>query len=209
MKKLPFNYAAFKAVSEFLSKDKYRLYLSGVYIEITKQDVRYTASNGLVLMTQKTTLECPQELETSAIIPVDKIVGLVDICMKAIPKGLKEEAMRDRFLMSLEKDTFYVYEKTNGNDSTLLVEVPIVDACFPDYRKIIPEGESESSSIALDPKLIAQVYKAYATYLGNKPPALGFSLTGEKSPVLIKLLEKEQKENEEILTVLAAFKDKR
>jgi hypothetical protein len=118
------NIATLKAVNLAASTEETRLYLKGVYVEVTEKTVTYTATNGHILLSRREDSLEPNTLIGAWIIPSDfikaakpnKHTGIAT--MTTVP-GANNNAML-------------------AFDGTITGMVAPIDGSFPYYRRILP-----------------------------------------------------------------------
>jgi hypothetical protein len=118
------NLKTLKAVSLAASKDKIRHYLNGVFVEITAETIRYTATDGHILISRTEDSAEPNTLIGSWIIPAEFV------------KSVKLIKRTDHATLAQGSDTMMV---VTGCFSGLFYPI---DGTFPSYRAVIPQAAS-------------------------------------------------------------------
>lgn len=120
---------AFRKLSPFMSEDETRYYLCGIYCAYSDGKLTLCATNGHILCEIVKELEAAEDGEFALIIPANSVKHLI----KVMPKT---------------KDMPYILIKISENckeveiDSTYFsYNFKALDADFPEYKKIIPDGK--------------------------------------------------------------------
>ena len=120
--------SALRAIVKFAAdKDEIRYYLAGVLLEADADSVRLVATNGHMLgamRLQYAAGDTRTETLTQAIIPAEFI------------KTIKKPGRRDLVSVAMEIDG----DKVRLFDGDAMRESKLIDAKYPDWRRIMPRG---------------------------------------------------------------------
>lgn len=151
-----FTVSQIKSVIIAAAKKDARFYLVGALVECRDGIASLVATDGHRLhMYVDASMSSPENANGQAIIPLD--------ALEVITKCSKRDMDQDVFITITDKQ--YTMKRLDGPS----LSGSVVDATFPDYRRILPRSASGVPG-QFNPALLADVSKA-ASFLGCKAPA--------------------------------------
>lgn len=148
-----------------MSTEETRYYLNGIYIHAAERDgvnvLRVVATDGHRLARYEMPLPAGAENIPGVIIPrktVMEVRKLVDEAADTIRMELSENKVRFSF-------------------DTIILTSKLIDGTFPDYQKVIPEGNDKI--VELDPKLFSGAIDRVSTISAEKTRAIKLTINGK------------------------------
>jgi DNA polymerase III subunit beta len=181
------NLSMLKAANLAASSEETRYYLNGVFVEISRRRVTYTATNGHVLFTVKDDLQeakpgkvheygigkaTRQYQEPGEEADDDNTLLGAWIIPASVIKGIKLPKFKDKALAArarLESEGAMKRLTLVLSDGTSIGFEPI-DGCFPDYRRVIPRETKQGELVyAYNPEYLNVFWKIGEALAIGKP----------------------------------------
>lgn len=167
-----FPVAQFLATYNATSKEETRYYLQGVMVEKCDGGVRLVATDGHILLRTDAEGFCPE--------------GQTIISADIMEKAFKAKGNNPWVYGDTETGIVQIvdYAPEESDHPRLGVcEFTVIDATFPDYTRVIPEGKSGADCAQFDPNLIAKLHKAGCVF--GKDYTMRLTANTSEAPMLV------------------------
>ncbi|MDD5277703.1 MAG: hypothetical protein PHR16_16675 [Methylovulum sp.] len=151
-KQATINLRALHAISLASSQEETRYYICGVFVEIEARQVRYSGTNGHILVVhreEKAKAEAPNTLLGGFIIPTH-------ICRAF---KFKRKRPSDDYGVLVSTDRPSVLTLNQPSEGSDFRGFGVIDGTFPDVRRVIPDAPPSGEAATYNPIYVATMQR--------------------------------------------------
>jgi DNA polymerase-3 subunit beta len=151
-------------------RERIRERIRGVYMEVSATEIRFTATNGVVMGVYRIEQDTPDITETiRCIIPAGLIAGIKGHDTLTLEIGEPSDEYRLQRELTISQGGTKQTMQSHAED-------------YPDYRRVIPETTSGEAA-QFDPDLLSQLKKFGKAINNSKHGYFALAYNGEKTAI--------------------------